>query len=122
MAYLSFNQYIRKHSGIKISSFPGIPISYPDFALTFNSRKCSEDSREVSVCIIDNQGEKVTPATGPAVTLSNFCIHPEHCGFSPPTPRDAVLKEYSVVMKQFAIQTATSNKHKKEFFEKREAK
>ena len=122
MAYLSFDQYIRKHGGLKISSFPGIPISYLNFTLTFNSGKHSGDSREVFICIIDSQEEEVTPATGPAATLSDFHICPEHCGFPPLPPIDTVPKEYAMVIEQFAIQTATSNKHKEEFFEKTEAK
>lgn len=118
MAYLSFDQYVRKHNGGKLSSFPGIPLSYSDFALTFNAGKHASDLREVSLCTNDDQGNDVIPVTGLVITLSDFHIRPEHCGHPPPPPKDTIPKEYVTVMEQFAIQTATSNKRKKEFFKK----
>ena len=122
MAYLSFDQYIRKHGGAKISLFPGIPIGFLDFALAFNSGKCSSDLREVSVCVIDDQGKEITPATGSSLSLVDFRIRPEQCSFPPPRPKDAIPKEYTAIIEQFTIQTAMDNKCKKEFFDKREAK
>jgi len=75
--YLAFDKTIRE--GNNISNFPGIPLGYIDFAITFNTGTLPNDRRRVSTYLPSSTGDHVIASDYP-IYLEDFHITPEQCG------------------------------------------
>ena len=112
--YLIFDRFLRE--GQHLTDSTDIPIGYETFANLFNTGTRPSDLRRISTYLEEAAGYRVIKSTNP-VSLDDFFITSDQCGFS--APRPAMSDSQAAIVEEYATTMAYKNKRRREAIQDR---